>query len=82
MKKILFGLFLGFIVHMLYLDCILIKQHQIIEKCPINEIPNKDNILPCLKYGNDTPDRYYLKYFGLYRLVNWDHIYTGKWKME
>lgn len=82
MGKLLVGLVLGFTLHMLYLDGILIKQHQIIDSCPLDEIPNKDGTLNCLRYGNDTADRFYGKYFGIYRLIKWKSVVTGPWRPE
>lgn len=77
MKKILLGVIIGFIIHMLYLDFILIKQHHIIDNCPI-----VDNKSECLKYGNATSERFYFKYFGIYSLIPWRHVVTGNWKLE
>lgn len=82
MYKIILALAFGWILHMTYLDLILIEQHRIIDACPLEEIPDKNGILPCLKYGNDTARRFYGKYFGIYRLIKWDNIVTGNWELE
>lgn len=82
MKKYLLLIIFGWILHMSYLDYILLKQHQIIDACDVNEEPDKNGILPCLKQGNDTPNRFYLKYFGIYTLVKWNNIVTGPWELE
>lgn len=82
MKKLMMGVLIGFISHMLYLDAILIRQHQIIDKCPLDENPDKDGNLTCLKYGNGTPNRFYGKYFGIYALIKWDNVVTGPWRPE
>lgn len=80
--KIFIAIIIGFTIHMLYLDSILIVQHQIIDLCDINEKPEKDGTLPCLKYGNETANRFYFKYFGIYSLIPWKNIVTGGWRLE
>lgn len=82
LSKYLLVLLIGWTAHMLYLDAILVRQHQIIDKCDMKEKPEKDGTLPCLRYGNDTASRYYGKYFGIYALVQWNTIVTGQWRME
>jgi hypothetical protein len=82
MKKLFLGIILGFVVHMLYLDGILIRQAYIVDHCPDNEKPDKHGNLPCLMYANEIQHRVYLKYFGIYRLIKWNKLVTGKWKAE
>lgn len=82
MKKLFLGLFLGFVIHMLYLDGILIHQHIVMSKCDVYEQPNKDGVLPCLRYANETPSRFYLKYFGIYQLIDFPHEGKLKFRFE
>lgn len=70
----------GFILHMLYLDLILIQQHRYLDSCPQNVSVSEDE--KCMEYSNKTSDRYYLKYFGIYYLIKWDYIHTGKWSVQ
>lgn len=67
---------------MLYLDIILVRQMSIIEKCDLNEKPDTDGTLPCLKYGNGTVDRFYSKYFGVIYLLPWSRSIVGPWRPE
>lgn len=82
MKKLVFCFILGFVIHMLYLDSILLRQHYIIDHCPLDEKADKNGELPCLRYGNDTANRFYLKYFGIYYLIHWKQVVTGPWRPE
>lgn len=82
MKKLVVGILLGFALHMLYLDAILVKQHYIIDNCPQEEKADKNGELPCLKYGNSTSSRYYGKWFGIYSLIPWKQVVTGPWRPE
>ena len=82
MKKSLFLVTLGFIIHMLYLDFIIYQKYSIISGCDINEKPLKNGVLPCLKYGNETPTRYKFKYFGIAELLSFKNLITGPWRFE
>ena len=82
MKQFMLALLIGWTTHMLYLDAILIRHHQIVDECGVNEKPEKDGALTCLKYGNDTANRFYGKFFGFYSAIKWNNIVTGPWRPE
>lgn len=82
MKKILIGILIGWILHMLYFDSIIIYQHKLIEKCPENEILDETGTSQCLKNANNIYDKFYSKYFGIYYLLTYKKVVTGPWKAE
>lgn len=70
---------------MLYLDSILVYEHMRADTCfskyDLAGNPSKESE-DCLKRLNSLEDFYYGKYFGIYRLVQYSNISTGKWKPE
>ncbi len=77
MRNTLLGVLLGMILHMIYLDLLVINQHLLLEKCDVNSDDNQ-----CIIDAQNSYDKFYGKYFGVYRLLNYNNISTGKWQME
>jgi hypothetical protein len=82
MKKFILAMLLGWSLHMLYFDFILIKQHQNLDACDLDTPRDKDGSLPCVDEAQRTYTKYYGKYFGIYSLIKWDKIITGGWRPE
>jgi len=75
MKSKIGFILIGFVIHMLYLDFLAIKQHKDYDECHQNDAE-------CLLYANSTYDRFYLKYFNMYSLLSYKNFSPAEWRME
>lgn len=82
MKKILSGIVLGWVLHMGYLDSILLYQMYLVSSCDMNEQEDENGELPCLRHANQTSQRFYSKYFGAYLLMTWPGVVLPDWTVQ
>jgi hypothetical protein len=75
--KLLRYVLLGFVIHMLYIDAILVHRENKIDNCY-----KSDKSDECFAYATTIPDRFYLKYFNIAGLLGYERIGNTKWRME
>ena len=80
MKKTFLLILTGFVLHMLYLDLIVYKATSKMDKCLTDVSISKTE--ECDDVGTKTFDSHYLKYFGLFRLLKYDSVVPGNFKLE
>jgi hypothetical protein len=80
MKKLLLTLLAGFVLHMLYMDLILIKQTADLNNC--FKATNKFEFFMCVQSAQNVPAKFYGKDLGLYQLIPWNNLGKVPWRFE
>lgn len=73
---------LGFILHMLYLDAIIIYQRSELNKCPLEDIRQSAQNNECIEKASNITDRFKFKYFNIVELLRFEKFGKAKWNME
>lgn len=87
MKKVLMGLVLGYVMHMLYLDGIAIYETKKFDACLTEAFNQQDPVMvdECVHMATDGVSLYSMhkgKFFNIAMLLSYKHLHPASWRME